>query len=138
MHTGMKIVSDHQNIEYELFYKKISFIQIRIYINKYIYLYLYLHNYFSNSATLFANDLTLLISWTLHRWLGFRDKGQSKTLISHWVSCKEASWAKEIRTSMQRGGLQVNLKLSKEDFQVYSTVLCTSFTFLLVYSSHSS
>lgn len=41
MHTGMKIVSDHQNIEYELFYKKISFIQIRIYINKYICIYIF-------------------------------------------------------------------------------------------------
>lgn len=43
MHTGMKIVSDHQNIEYELFYKKISFIQIRIYINKYIYICIYIY-----------------------------------------------------------------------------------------------
>lgn len=38
----MKIVSDHQNIEYELFYKKISFIQIRIYINKYIYIFVFI------------------------------------------------------------------------------------------------
>lgn len=43
MHTGMKIVSDHQNIvEYDYFYKKISFIQIRIYINKYIYIFVFI------------------------------------------------------------------------------------------------
>lgn len=42
MHTGMKIVSDQQNIEYELFYKKISFIQIRIYINKYTYIFVFI------------------------------------------------------------------------------------------------